>query len=327
MQETKGLIENSYNIRIMGIKPYRAGYILETTHGKKYIKACQYTKERVQFIHQAKTHLINHNFQQIDPYCLTVSKQPFVEADEGTYTMVNLIEGRECEFDDERDVIKAAEALALMHKASHGFTPRDNCYVPNSLGKLPGCFKKRLEEIRKLRRKAEKERNGFDYLFIENFDDFYKLGVLSLETLYCSKYGKLVEMTIREGMICHHDYSYQNILIRGDKTSVINFDYCNLELKIYDIVNMLRRRMRKCNWDIQKAKIILDVYRKIEPLEKDEMRVMKSMLQFPQKFWRVINRYYNSKRCWAQKNFISMIEEVISEKDAHLHFMDGFDKL
>ena len=128
-------------------------------------------------------------------------------------------------------------------------------------------------------------------------------------------------------MICHHDYSYQNILIRGDVTSIINFDYCSVELKIYDIVNILRRRMRKCNWDIEKAKLILDVYRKIEPLDQDEMKVMKSMLQFPQKFWRVINRYYNSRRCWAQRNFTIMLEEVIQEKDAHKSFMDKFDTL
>ena len=50
------------------------------------------------------------------------------------------------------------------------------------------------------------------------------------------------------------------------------------------------------------------------------------MLQFPQKFWRVINRYYNSKRHWAQ-NFTIMLEDVIKEKDAHVDFMDKFDTL
>ncbi|NLV61805.1 MAG: CotS family spore coat protein [Clostridiaceae bacterium] len=327
MHEAKGLIETSYGIHILGIKPYRAGYILETSGGRKYIKACQYQKERVEFIHQAKLHLINNNFLRIDPYCITQNNQPYIETDGNVYTMVSLIEGRECEFDDDRDVAMAAEALALMHKAGRGFLPKDSRFVPRSLGKLPHSFKKRLEEIRKLKRKAEKERNGFDYLFIEHFDDFYRIGYDSLEILYGSKYNKLVESTLKEGMICHHDYSYQNIIIKGDKTSIINFDYCNLELKIYDIVNMLRRRMRKCNWDIKKAKAILDIYRMIEPLEPDEMKVMKSMLQFPQKFWRIINRYYNSKRCWAQKNFTIMLEEVINEKDAHIAFMNEFDKL
>lgn len=326
MQEARALIENSYGIRISNIRPYRAGYILDTNAGKKYIKACQYTKERIKFIHQAKMHLINNNFTQIDPYCLTFNNQPYIEIDDIPYTMVDLIEGRECEFDDDHDVIKATEALALMHKAGHGFSPKGT-YIPSGLGKLPASFKKRLEEIRKLRRKAERERNSFDYLFLEYFDHFYKTGLKSLEILFASRYNKLVEQTQKEGMICHHDYSYQNILIKGDTTSIINFDYCSVELKIYDIVNILRRRMRKCNWDINKAKLILDAYRKIEPLDQDEMIVMKSMLQFPQKFWRVINRYYNSRRCWAQKNYTIMLQDVIQEKDAHESFMEQFDKL
>ena len=37
MQESKGLIETSFGIRITGIKPYRAGYILDTNAGKKFI--------------------------------------------------------------------------------------------------------------------------------------------------------------------------------------------------------------------------------------------------------------------------------------------------
>ncbi|NLY18088.1 MAG: CotS family spore coat protein [Clostridiaceae bacterium] len=327
MQEAKGFIESSYGIRIVGIRPYRAGYILETTTGRKYIKACQYTKERVMFIHQAKTHLLKNNFYHIDPYCLTVGNQPYLEGDESIYTMVNLIDGRECEFDDDRDVLKATEALALMHKASRGFTQGEPPRIPNSLGKLPVFFKKRLEDIRRLRRKAEKERNSFDYLFIENFDDFYETGLKSLDILYSSKYNKLVEAARKEGILCHNDYSYQNILIKNDIVSIINFDYCNIELKIYDIVNMLRRRMRKCNWDIQKARMILDTYRKIEPLDKDEIKVMKSMLLFPQKFWRVVNRYYNSKRSWAQRNFTSVLMDVINEKEAHIKFMKDFDKL
>lgn len=326
MQEARNIIENSYGIHIMGIRPYRAGYILDTATGRKYIKSCQYTSKRVEFIHQAKTHLYEHGFKCIDPYYLSISKQPYIEIDGNVYTMVDLIEGRECEFDDDRDVIAATEALALMHKAAHGFFPK-GCYVQCGLGKLPDSFKKRLEEIRKLRRKAEKERNGFDYLFIENFDHFYETGIKSLEILFGSRYSKLVEQTRKEGMICHRDYSYQNILIKGDRTSIINFDYCSIELKIYDIVNILRRRMRKCNWDINKAKLILNTYRNIEPLSQDELKVMKSMLQFPQKFWRVINRYYNSKRHWAQKNFTIMLEDVIKEKDAHVDFMDKFDTL
>jgi hypothetical protein len=90
MHEAKGLIETSYGIHILGIKPYRAGYILETSGGRKYIKACQYQKERVEFIHQAKLHLINNNFLRIDPYCITQNNQPYIETDAERPQLLNM---------------------------------------------------------------------------------------------------------------------------------------------------------------------------------------------------------------------------------------------
>jgi spore coat protein I len=85
--------------------------------------------------------------------------------------------------------------------------------------------------------------------------------------------------------------------------------------------------MRKCNWDIQKASILLDAYVGIAPVSRDEIAVMTAMLLFPQKFWRVANRYYNSRRSWAQRNFTGMLEEVIAEYDDHIRFMKQFKKL
>jgi len=54
---------------------------------------------------------------------------------------------------------------------------------------------------------------------------------------------------------------------------------------------------------------------------------MTAMLLFPQKFWRVANKYYNSRRSWAQKNFTGMLENVIAEHDDHVRFMKQFRKL
>ena len=85
--------------------------------------------------------------------------------------------------------------------------------------------------------------------------------------------------------------------------------------------------MRKCNWNTEECKLILEQYLMVENLSKDEIFVMKLMLQFPQKFWRVANKYYNNKRSWAQKVFYSKLEEAISEIRYHEKFMEDFDLL
>ena len=83
--------------------------------------------------------------------------------------------------------------------------------IQSSLTRASCIFQKAPRRIRKLRRKAEKERNTFDYLFMEHFDHFYRSGLKNLTILFASKYNKIVEQTLRTGtdlptMIIHTEH-------------------------------------------------------------------------------------------------------------------------
>lgn len=327
MVESKDMIESAYGIKITSIKPCRGGYIFNTDRGKKHMRLCQCSENRITYVHDAKVHLCKNGFSDVDTYSETVEGKPYIEIDSQFYVMTPFIDARECEFGDDTDAIKASVALARMHRSGIGFRPRTGLSVPSDLGKLPECLGKRYDEILRMRRKAERERGAFDYIYLDCVDKFIILAEKSLDILNGQEYDRLVDKTMAEGGICHHDYSYQNILISATRTYITGFESCSDEIRIYDLVNLLRRKMRKCNWDINKASLLLDAYEEVFPLSSDEKVVMKAMLLFPQKFWRVANRYYNSRRSWAQKNFTGMLEEVIAEYDVHVRFMDRFDEL
>lgn len=85
--------------------------------------------------------------------------------------------------------------------------------------------------------------------------------------------------------------------------------------------------MRKCNWDISKVEVILDKYCSVEPITREELEVMKLILQFPQKFWRVANKFYNSRRSWSERSFMGKLQEVVDEMEDHRRFLADFEKL
>jgi spore coat protein I len=85
--------------------------------------------------------------------------------------------------------------------------------------------------------------------------------------------------------------------------------------------------MRKCDWDISKTEIITHAYSSVEMLSKEDLEVMRIILQFPQKFWRVINRYYNSRRSWSEKSFVIRLQEVIDEIGPHREFIRNYNTL
>lgn len=59
----------------------------------------------------------------------------------------------------------------------------------------------------------------------------------------------------------------------------------------------------------------------------DEFLVMKYILQFPQKFWRVANRFYNSRRSWSEKSFVSRLQEVVDEIEYHKQFIERYEDI
>jgi hypothetical protein len=54
------------------------------------------------------------------------------------------------------------------------------------------------------------------------------------------------------------------------------------------------------------------------------LKTMKIILQFPQKFWRVANRYYNSRHGLSDRVYLSKLQEVIDEAPYHKKFLEEF---
>lgn len=327
MQDIDKDIAGKYDLDIRNITPFKDAFILNTQKGKKLFKKSCLPGERILFIHGIKEHMDSNGLQCIDKYICTLEGQPYITIDGSNYTLSDIVEGEECNFDNRKDIVGASKLLASLHKASVGFVPPEGSRPRDDLGKMPVFFTKRLDEIKKLKKVAKRGKSKFDYMFLEYFDYFNALGELSIDMISKSQYPKLVAETREKGIVCHHDFTHHNILCKEDKYSVINFDYCCFELKVYDLANLIRRKMRKCNWDVKEAKVIIDSYRSVESLNNDEMYVMRIMLQFPQKFWRVVNKYYNSKRSWSEKSYVIKLQDVVDEIEHHKRFIDSYDKL
>lgn len=327
MQELISILQEEYGTSVYNVIPYKEYYIVGSPSGEKLLKRVGLSHDRIRFIHYAKEHLNKNGFKNIDRYMCTLKGEPFIVAEGDTYILSDFIKGKESDFELREHIIKAARLLASMHSKSKGFIPPADCRPCDYLGALPSYLQKRLNEIRRLLKTANRGKTRFDYLFIKCADDFCKQGADAIDSLNNSKYFELVEQFKKTGGLCHHDFTYNNIILKDGEMWLKNFEYCCLELKVYDLANFLKRKMRKCNWDINEAYVILKEYRSIEDITRDEFNVLKIMLQFPQKFWRVVNRYYNSNKSWSEKNYTARLEEVIDESVHIKEFLNRFDEL
>ncbi|MBQ8164323.1 MAG: CotS family spore coat protein [Clostridia bacterium] len=360
--DISALVQEYYGINPVKCCNTREGWVIEEDGSQERLlcRALPLRGEKIIGTHVILKHLRENGFDKTDRYLTALNGLPFMPGYGVNYILIKRNMGRECEISCCEDLADASRLLAEMHLASRGFTqqkaedvlirfhelmypPQErgeesarysvdesnqnefnfNCYIKNDLGNTPETFKRRLEELKKFRKTAKKSRNAFDYAYLSVADYYCALAERIHEELAVSPYEKLTEQYREEGCVCHRDYTGHNILL-GKNETVINFESACIDLPIYDVANFLRRRMRKCGWSVSDADFILDNYSKTRPLSNDEITVLKILLQFPQKLWRIINKYYNSRRSWCEKSCLMQLEEVKQEKDPLAEFAKNF---
>lgn len=353
-------VQEYYGICVVKCCSTREGWVIENEAKERFLcRALPLRGEKIVGTYVVLNHLRKNGFGKTDIFVTAINGLPFMSCYGTNYVLLRRNAGRECEINCREDLEDASRLLAEMHLASNGFTQpaaeevlirfhdllnppgvsnddmnvggddqntvlfNFNCYIKNDLGNIPSTFKRRFEELKKFRKTAKKRKDTFDYAYLSVADYYCNLAEKICDEIVESPYGKLVKKYSEEGCICHRDYTGHNILL-GQNETIINFESSCIDLPIYDVANFLRRRMRKCGWSVSDAYLILENYSKIRPLTDDELAVLRILLQFPQKLWRIINKYYNSRRSWCEKSCLLQLDEVKQERDPLAEFAERF---
>ena len=88
--------------------------------------------------------------------------------------MSEWLEGRECDFYRDEDIVLAAKRLAVMHISSKGYDPPENSKLKSDLGRWPRLMEKRTKALDKMRDMSRKRsrKSDFDFDYIKNVE-FY----------------------------------------------------------------------------------------------------------------------------------------------------------
>lgn len=318
-------IFEEYDIKVDDILPIRSVYMLYTDKGVKILKKVNYSMNELEFINNTVNHIINNGYKYVVQFMNTVSGDHYIEREDGLYVALNLVEGREADYQNPLDVSMVSKALSRLHKSTRGMEgvidSRDNLYrwIPK--------FKKRGEELLKFKEISELHeiKSDFDKLFLKYVDGYHEQALKAIDLLESSSYEKLCDEVKESKNICHHDLAYHNILIDKDNNvNFVDFDYCILDLKIHDIGNLMAKSIKYCNWDIEKAESILESYSSVELLRKEELEVLYAFLMFPQDFYEISRQYYMKTKNWDEEDFLSRLERKAGYWADRKLFLESF---
>ena len=78
-----------------------------------------------------------------------------------------------------------------------------------------------------------------------------------------------------------------------------------------DLGLFLRKILEKNDWNRQLGMELIREYCRIHPLSEQDLRGLYYRLAYPEKFWKIANRYYCSRKVWdSGQNYEKLYREI-----------------
>jgi CotS family spore coat protein len=311
----------NFNLDVIDVVPVRNVFVLFTNKGKKILKKIDYSLEELEFIYSAITY-IKRSFPRVMDYVSTMDGEIYTIWNGEVYCILDLIEGRECEFSNPLDICIAAKGLGQLHNAGEGF--RYESKEKNITGRCVDIFTRRLDEMRFFKSLAQMHeiKNAFDKIFLANVDYYIDEMQESIQALNRSSYLKLCSEEDKK-VICHNDLAHHNIIVNNEEAYFVDFDYSVINLKVNDLSNFINKAIKNYGFDIDKAKGILDCYCSYNSLDKREKEVLWALLKFPEDFYSIARDYYSRRKEWEESVFLDRLTKKVGFKEDREEFLAG----
>ena len=94
-----------------------------------------------------------------------------------------------------------------------------------------------------------------------------------------------------------------------------------LDSPIRDLSLFFRKMMEKNNWREELGQQILQSYQKQKPLSENDRIQLYYRLSYPEKFWKIVNFYYNSSKVWIPEKNREKLEKILKQEEEKSRFL------
>lgn len=317
-----------YGVNAQSIVKIRSVYKVKYDKNKSIcLKRMKHGKKTVIRGNRLVEALNSNGFYNTEKYFRTLNGNLYIKYKKFIFYATEWIEGSECNFDDLEEACSCVKLLAEFHISTNKFGKK-NFNIYNNLKNWPDIFKDDLRELEKFKNVINKKilKSEFDITYLKNVDKFLDRGLMAMNILSTSSYYKISKKASHNKTICHDSFYYQNIIKKNGVYYLIDLDSIIIDLQINDLGKLIRRLMYKgaYKWDFEKAKKLIEAYTEINPLSKEELEVMLSLIIFPHKFWKLGKKRYCKHKNWSEKKYMHKLNKLIKYSDIQHVFVEKY---
>lgn len=320
MSDRSAIVLGNYEIEVLRTWKGRGAVLCETQQGTLILKEYTGHREKAAFQDALLRMVQEKGFHQVESIIRNKEQELLtVDVDGTAYILKTYEEGRECNIRDMEECRSAVGTLAALHQVSWSENLLSEFALPYSVSKE---FYKHNRELRKVKKylKDRSQKTDFEIALLRSYDYFLNLALQVTEEL------RFFEHEGENHFICHGDYQYHNVIASGGKMHVINFEKCLYDSPVRDLYLFLRKLLEKSEWSEFVGFDLIQAYEGIRPMEKEEYRQLYFRLAYPEKFWKIVNFYYNSGKAWIPDKNMEKLVRIIDQEKNKQQFLESLKK-
>ncbi len=302
----------------------RGTIICDTDQGMRVLKEYRGRTEKLELLFQLQGKL--KDSLRTDTLIRTKEGALFVkDLDNSVYILEEQVEGKECSYKNEEDIVKACGAMAKLHLKF--MTPQSEkiCVMPvffyaDEMERHTIECKRVRNYLRKLHNKTE-----FERALLKEYDYFLEKAVAVTRRAREESQAEYEAYVNSNGLYCHGDYQYHNVIFgkgsSGAYTGIVNLEHFAHDAGARDFYLLFRKISEKCDWSLDMAQSMLDAYQNRRVFPPIEWRSLCLRLEYPEKFW---NFYYNSRKSWMPNRNYDKLESLIRQEKNREKLLNKF---
>lgn len=317
---------NQYDISVNRVVRGRGGMVLSTGKGCRLFLSCDKPErfyERENAVTQA---MISYGFANVDSYVKNLDGKIITEDKDGRrYIVKNWFEARECDIKDIQDILRAVRALAHVHITMDKISRDGGVWLSTvQRDSLFEIYDRHTRELKKVCNylKNKKNRQEFEQMAYQYANAFYDEAKSAMQMLRSGKFDDRLKRARDNHEMIHGSFNYHNIMYGTGEAYITNFDKCRNECQIWDLYQFMRKILEKYNWDEKMCYRIVNEYDKEKSVSDEEFDLLMVLLSYPEKFWKIINQYFNSNKSWIPDKNVEKLKKVIEQNRRKAELID-----
>ena len=309
-------ILEQYDLSVERTWKGRGAILFETKDGIYILKEYKGAVSRLSFLAEHLQKIYENGYADVERIVPNKEGEFFcVDYYRTTYVVKRYFEAKECNIKDKQECLQGMRALGRLHNAMDGI----GCEGTSELETLPLLYelRKRNGELKRVRRYLQQkgQKSDFERFLQSHYDYFFANAEAVLDALEKENTDYWKGNIQHAGTYCHGDYQYHNILMSNEHCYIINFDKMTLDNPIRDVYFYSRKLLEKNNWDLSLGRELIGTYNEERKLQEEDMLQLKYRFLYPEKFWKIVNFYYNSPKAWISYKNKEKLDTILKQEE------------